>query len=306
MSQKIIKFLTENPGYTKSGNKVIAERLGVSEKSVQKVKGDIRKTVYSEKRLGQNPAKIDQPGTYIVSGCNHIPFHNKPFFNAFLNFMSDINPNGLVLAGDFMDMQSLSSHDRGKKPLPGVTLDWEYSEGNKALDQIDDIIGNKPKFYLFGNHEDRYLRYMRDIDNSKLGESLPSPDTALNLVGRGYNVFTNWKSDSVGIGEHLEVSHGEFTNVHVAKKTIDTYRKSCIFFHTHRVQSYIEGQTGAWNGGTMSDFENSPAFSYATRAMIKSWLHGFIIVNLDNNGFYNVQQIIWYKDRFFVGNKCYM
>lgn len=303
---KIQKFLTDNPGYTKKGNKIIAERLGVSEKSVQRVKGDIRKTIYSEKRLGKNSSKIDQPGTYIITGCNHIPFHNKPFFKAFLSFLDDTQPNGLVLAGDFMDMQSLSSHDRGKKPLPGVTLDWEYLEGNKALDQIDEIIGKKPKFYIFGNHEDRYLRYMRDIDNSKLGESLPSPDTALKLVDRGYKVFTNWKSDSVGIGEHLEVSHGEFTNVHVAKKTIDTYRKSSIFFHTHRVQSYIEGQTGAWNGGCMADFENSPAFGYATRAMIKSWLHGFIIVNLDNNGFYNVQQIIWYKDRFYVGNECYM
>ena len=77
------------------------------------------------------------PGTYIVTGCNHVPFHNVNLLNAQIELIKDIQPIGLVLAGDFMDMNSISSHDKGQRPIADhITLSWEYSQGNNVLDRV--------------------------------------------------------------------------------------------------------------------------------------------------------------------------
>lgn len=252
--------------------------------------------------------KLTTPGLYFVFGCVHAPFHNAAAFQrGIFPLLKDNREHvvGIVLAGDFLDMNSLSSHDKGKKPIQGVTLDWEYKEGSDLIDGItSDLASNIHKIYLFGNHEDRYFRYMNDIDNSKLGKSLPSPETGLDLQKKGFNVLTNWKEDHITLGNYLDVSHGEFVNIHTAKKHIDTYRRSTLFYHTHRVQQYIEGQVGGYNGGSMADF-NQPVFNYASRAMKGSWLNGFTAVYVDNQGFYHVQQIVCYNNSFIFGNKLY-
>ena len=248
-----------------------------------------------------------QPGLYISIGCAHAPFHLASAFRAVQQLLHDNKSQivGLVLAGDFLDMNSLSSHDKGRKPLPGVTLDWEYAESEVLLSSLlDPLASNIEKVYIFGNHEDRYHRYMSDIDNSKLGTSLEGPISGLKLVDKGFHIYENWKEDYITLGHHLQVSHGEFFNVHSAKKHIDTYRKSVLYYHTHRVQQYIEGAVGGYNGGSMADF-NAPVFGYASRAMKNSWLNGFNAVHVDEQGFYHIQQIVCYNNSFVFGNKIY-
>lgn len=247
------------------------------------------------------------PGLYISIGCAHAPFHLAPAFKAIQQLLHDNKSQitGLVLAGDFLDMNSLSSHDKGRKPLPGVTLDWEYAESEVLLSSLlDPLSSNIEKVYIFGNHEDRYHRYMSDIDNSKLGSSLEGPISGLKLVDKGFHIYENWKEDYITLGHHLQVSHGEFFNVHSAKKHIDTYRKSVLYYHTHRVQQYIEGAVGGYNGGSMADF-NAPVFGYASRAMKNSWLNGFNTIHVDEQGFYHIQQIVCYNNSFVFGNKIY-
>lgn len=248
-----------------------------------------------------------QPGLYIILGCVHAPFHLAPAFKAVQQLLHDNKSQivGLGLAGDFLDMNSLSNHDKGRKPLPGVTLDWEYTESEILLSSLlDPLASNIEKIYIFGNHEDRYHRYMSDIDNSKLGSSLEGPISGLKLVDKGFHIYENWKEDYITLGHHLQVSHGEFFNVHSAKKHIDTYRKSVLYYHTHRVQQYIEGAVGGYNGGSMADF-NAPVFGYASRAMKNSWLNGFNAVYIDEQGYYHIQQIVCYNNSFVFGNKIY-
>ena len=153
-----------------------------------------------------------QCGTHLVTGCNHIPFDNKHMTNGMIKLIEDLGDKlkGLHLIGDFLDINSLSSHDRGRKPLPGVTLSMEYDEGNKVLDRFDEVLPEKcEKNYMYGNHEDRYPRHMSSSDNSKLGKSLISPEEGLKLEERGYNVLTNWKKDKIRLGNHLDLIHGD-------------------------------------------------------------------------------------------------
>jgi len=247
----------------------------------------------------------NQSGTYFVSGCIHAPWQNKLMFDSVLNFLKkEVDLYGIILAGDIIDLNSLSSHDKGKKPIKGVTLDWEYSEANKFLDTLDDLNIKGTKDYIYGNHEDRYLRYMKDIDNSKLGSALQSPEIGLKLRERGYNVYTDWKNDAISLGVHLDINHGEFLNVHTAKKTIDTYRKSNLYFHTHRYQVYTEGKVGGFNMGFGGDID-APIFGFATRAMKLSWTNSCTLVHLDKDGMFHVQPLVYVNNQLIVNGKKY-
>lgn len=250
--------------------------------------------------------KYNISGIHIVSGCHHVPAHNKKIFNGLLNLCDDLKDSlvGFHLIGDFLDMSSISRHSAGMQSK--LTLSKEYKEGNKALDMIDEVLDKHVlKSYIWGNHEDWYNQYMSKIDNAKLGRGvIKSPTEALHLKQRNYDIYEDWKEDKITIGRHLDLIHGIYCNVHSAKKHIDTFRHSVMFAHTHRVQTYIEGNVGGFNIGTMCDLDND-AFSYASRAMRAKWNNGFAIVHIDNKGRYYVTQILAFEDTFYYNGKRY-
>lgn len=225
----------------------------------------------------------------------------KSVFN-YLN--KEVDLQGIILDGDIVDLNSLSSHDKGKIPIKGVTLSWEYKEANKFLDQIDELKVKGTKDYIFGNHEDRYKRISKESEIAKLGEALVSPTVGLRLKERGYNVYEDWKNDGIHLGKYLDVYHGEFFNTHSAKKTIDTYRKSVLYFHTHRFQVYVEGLVGGWNMGFGGDID-APIFNFASRAMKNSWVNSCCTATIDENGFYHIEPLIYINNKLIVNGKEY-
>lgn len=332
IQKPIYDWLISKPGYLKCSPKIIAKnypkkasskdiQIALEQARIENRKQIEKVSVTALKPLPKinviNDFKLSKPairgkhyltpGLYVSIGCAHAPFHLASAFKAIQQLLNDNKSQitGLILGGDFLDMNSLSSHDKGRKPIPGVTLDWEYKESEALLSSLlDPLATDIEKIYIYGNHEDRYHRYMSDIDNSKLGDSLQGPISGLKLVDKGFDIYENWKEDYIVLGHHLQVAHGEFFNIHSAKKHIDTYRKSILYYHTHRVQQYIEGAVGGYNGGSMADF-NAPVFGYASRAMKNSWLNGFNAVHVDEQGFYHIQQIVCYNNSFVFGNKIY-
>tara|TARA_R110000772_G_scaffold62137_2_gene139638 strand:+ start:1583 stop:2689 length:1107 start_codon:yes stop_codon:yes gene_type:complete len=254
----------------------------------------------------QTPPLANQVGMHIVLGCNHVPFHNVRMHEGIKELLADYKSEikGFHLIGDFLDMNTLSSHDKGRfTAVPGLTLDKEYEIGNQILDEYEALLPKKVwKTYLYGNHEDRYNRWMKQMDNAKT--PLDSPTEALELWERGYNVKESWSQDFFTLGKYLDIFHGIYFNVHAAKAHMDKLRGSCMFVHTHRIQSYIEGNTGSFNIGACADF-NSSAFNYATRGMKSQWQNGFSVVMIDTDGTYHVTQIICQDGAFYFGGKKY-
>jgi len=141
-------------------------------------------------------------------------------------------------------------------------------------------------------------------DMQKAKTPLQSPAEALNLDSRGFNVYTHWEQDYVTLGKHLDLMHGQYFNVHSAKKHIDTYRGSIMYAHTHRIQTYIEGSTGGFNIGWGGDI-SSPLFNYMPRGTKKQWMNGFAVVTIDNNGEYYVTQVYHHNGKFRYNGKFY-
>jgi hypothetical protein len=247
-------------------------------------------------------------GMHIVIGCSHVPWHNTAMMHGVLELMKDLGSRlkGFHIAGDFMDMNSLSGHDKGKVPLTGVTLDKEYKAGNKVLDDIDTAIGKRDihKTFQYGNHEDRYLRELKNVDSSKFGRALLSPEDGLHLEDRGFIVNAKWQDSYVTLGNHLQIFHGEFLGVNPSKTQLNKLKSSCVFFHTHRFGSHFEGKQAAFNLGFGGDIK-APVFDYAGRLTKMNWINGFGIITIDDKGFFHVTPISVYDDRFYYNGKRY-
>jgi hypothetical protein len=312
MKISLLNFLNKKGGKINSGMswKEILEELNIEPSKVNRKKAsDIWRRREVESLYPNDLNNIDinnkKDGIYLSLGCVHAPFTNKVFWKAMLKMAKEHKDNikGLIINGDFLDLHSLSAYDRGSIAIDGVTLSMEYEGGNAYLNSILNVLNKDVyKGFIYGNHEARYKKYMKNIDNSKLGSSLPSPETALKLVEKGFEVFTDWVNDEIVIGD-LTIIHGEFCNVHVTKKYIDVFKKNFLFNHTHRVSMYREGEHVAYNAGTMGDL-NSPIFNYATKAMKKTWSNAFAIITL-NKGITSVELPVWNNDHFIYGGKIY-
>lgn len=267
---------------------------------------DKKPGVETSEKIYKKKNKFTTPGMYVVLGCTHVPGENKAMFKGVCDLIKDYRSDikGLMLIGDFLDMNSLSSHDIGSfTALPGLNLMDEYEAGNVALDKLTaNLHPSADKVYMYGNHEDRWCRYMRNMQSAKT--PLASPAEALKLNKRGFNVFTRWTDDFVTLGEHLELIHGQYFTTHCAKAHIDKLRGSVMFAHTHRIQTYVEGKTGGFNIGWGGDI-TSPLFNYMPRATKSQWHNGFAIVFIDNSGNYHVNQIFIVDNKFYYGTKQY-
>jgi hypothetical protein len=243
---------------------------------------------------------------WVVLPDIHVPFHNVVLLNKVCRFIHDIKVHGIILAGDFLDLFSLSFFSQNSLyDLKNVTLTNEYEAGIAVLDQIERAVGRGAKrHYLYGNHEARFINYLRDGDHAKMGDELRSPEQALTLRERGYKVYRNWMDDAVKLGDHLEVIHGTYTNVHTAKKHLEEFQGSVMFGHSHRYQTYIDGKRGAYNIGFLGD-RDSKGFRYFPRSKRNKWVNGFALVNVDANGYYWAETIQAWNNRFIANGKVY-
>ena len=240
--------------------------------------------------------------SYLVMGCLHIPFHNKHIMKGIYDLMKCRKFDGLLIGGDFLDMGALSSYEKGKINKTGINLEDEYFAGNIVLDELESgLPKNAEKVFMFGNHENRYYRWLADVDNNKYG-NLIDPIEALKLKKRGWTVYNEYKKDQHRIGS-LHVFHGDFWNIHVAKKTLDTWKRNVLFWHTHRSQMYREGDFCAYNVGFLGNI-NSEAFDYAPRSQKNKWANGFAIVHVIENRHY-VEMINCVGNGFVYGGVWY-
>lgn len=242
---------------------------------------------------------------FIISDI-HSPFHNVRLVEKVCACIRAEQPYGIIINGDFLDLFSIASHNADSLGLlKNIDLEYEYRVGNDLLNKIDDALpkGAKKK-YIYGNHEDRYIRELMRGDRAKYAGALVSPEEGLGLRERGYKVFTNWKQDSIQLGSHLEVTHGVFTPVHAAKKHLDEFQGSVIVGHTHRFQSFVSGKRGAWNFGFLGDIE-SRGFYYMSRAQRSKWSNSFGTVDIDSKGYHYVQPIHIFNESFICSGVKY-
>jgi len=107
-------------------------------------------------------------------------------------------PDVIVFAGDFADMESLSSYDRGKKSFEGRRYKKDVEVTHKALDLLlspmKKVKGYNPRLVItLGNHEDRINRAINDN---------PQLDGVISIDDLGYE---KWGIEVVPYQEVIEI-----------------------------------------------------------------------------------------------------
>ena len=237
----------------------------------------------------------------------HAPAHNEILMDKIFELCIKSKFDGLVLGGDFLDLFSLGSYNADSL---GLLKKWdltkEYEEGEKLLRNLLKALGSncKEKYYLYGNHEDRYFRELKKGDRAKYGKELTNPIEGLNLINKGFQVFDNWIEDKVKIGK-LSIFHGYFTNEHSASKVLQLAQENMMFGHTHRRQTFINGKHGVWNSPCMADITNK-LFSFMHPLQKTKWSNGFEIVTVyDEIGSFIVESIQCWDNKFCYNGKIY-
>jgi len=214
-----------------------------------------------------------------------------------LDVAIDLNPDEIVILGDYADFYAINSH--GKQPEFQHLLIEEIEAVKEKLAELHMFFPEAKKVYIEGNHEYRLGRYIQNrcpdlfdiIDTSSLLE-LPTFgfDFVPYVPAQKYNVL-----GSKLLARHEPLSGGK----HVAQNTAEKAMASVIFGHTHRIQ---EGQTVTMNGenfrGISSGWlgnQESKVFDYVKSQY--QWALGFSITRvLDNDTWLNdLIHIIDYK-----------
>lgn len=244
---------------------------------------------------------------WLVVSDVHRPFHNQTLWNKLLQLINDMGTAlyGIVIAGDYLDLYTLGSYNNESLAnLSNITLQDEYIDGLQGIDEINSAFKGAKKLFLFGNHEDRYFRHIKEKDNAKYGGALINPVEALYLHERGWITKTDWQSDYFTLGKHLDIVHGVYTSIHAAKAHLDKTQHSVMFGHTHRVQCFHQGNRAAFNIGGLYDIK-SKGFNYMPRFQRQLWANGFSIVNVTDNGDFYVEQVNVWADKFLANGKMY-
>jgi len=132
----------------------------------------------------------------VIPDCQVSPEHNAvEHLIAAGNYAIDRKPDKIINLGDFWDMKSLSSYDKGTKKAEGARVHEDIEVGIEAMEAFMEPINRynairrthkmkqyKPEFhFLLGNHEERIMRHINA--NPELFGFLGYEDLCLEQMG---------------------------------------------------------------------------------------------------------------------------
>lgn len=108
--------------------------------------------------------KLNRPQTHLIIPDSHAhPDHNNRRYEWLGELINDIKPDVVIDIGDWWDMSSLCSYDKGTKGFEGRRYKRDIDAGLDAQERVYDITRrNKKKLPRFvrtlGNHEQRIAK----------------------------------------------------------------------------------------------------------------------------------------------------
>ena len=247
----------------------------------------------------------------------HHPHHNKPAINAVLQFTEWFRPDGLCILGDAMHMDSINHWEMekgNKKHFEGKRLLKEYEEFDKdILTPLEKAVPETcERVFMGGNHE-----YWVEILTGRIQslEGMVEVETSLHLKERGWE-WIPWitydkekGSYTRGIKQYgkLLAFHGQYINKYHAHKTADSYSRSCVYGHTHDLQSYTKISVDDANDYHTAQSigclcNTSPEF---LKGRINRWVNAFGVLYVRDDGMYNLYVPVIINGKFIFEGKIF-
>ena len=246
---------------------------------------------------------------YTVVSDVHVPYQDQHACDAVGELMRDIQPDGLVINGDFWDLIEVSKHARGSvAELEGLRIKNSTKACNDQLDAWLSAAGPQCKHNHFvdGNHESRLHRWMTTGDNAVwLDDDATDIGKRLKLEERNFVYHRGYPDAYCRLGR-LIVTHGRWTNKYCAAKHMDAYGHAIMVGHAHTPQMFygsaLNKQKAGYVNGHLADVE-SRAMKYAGKP--NAWCSGFALVQVEPNKTFHVTQINFAAGTFYYGGRRY-
>lgn len=251
------------------------------------------------------------PGTYIAAHDLHYPHYNAPTWNSLLDFMSKCDTlQGFVFGGDQFDNANISPHTRTKPLLRTRAGYLEDERGfiHDILEPLEKCLGKRDRVWIEGNHDNWETQFVEEHPEF---QGLIDRVRSLRLRERGWKVVPLGHAHKLG---KLNIVHGEILTagampgIYPAKKAVELYAGNVLAGHTHAPQSFtrvspVESRDNKWCGWIAPALCNLNPIYLRNRPT--AWLNGFTIIELRQDGYFNLFPIIVTRGKFTYGGKQY-
>lgn len=220
----------------------------------------------------------------LVIGDTHIPFHDVTAIKTALRYGEEKGVDGILLNGDIPDCYSFSRFIK----RPDLRRPKEEIEIVKTfLTKLRNKYPNYKLYYKFGNHEDRFDRYVMQNAGDLWG--LPGMNLR-DILGLDQLRIEYIDERTVIEFGKLSIIHGHEIwggGINVARNFRIKSRVSILFNHFHRHQTDIvptlDGKhQGAWAVGCLCGLR--PDYM-----PVNDWLSGAAIIERDAEGIFTVK-----------------
>lgn len=143
--------------------KSVAKEFGVTEWRVRCImRAEVTRLIVrretKEVRLRVVAREKVQPIRCLVLSDIHIPYHDQAALACAMAYARDYRPTHIVLNGDILDAQEISSHPKDKHNP--ITFQDEINEARQFLRVLRQDHKRAEIVYTMGNHEHRLERYL--------------------------------------------------------------------------------------------------------------------------------------------------
>lgn len=212
----------------------------------------------------------------------HIPYQHNESLTVALDECKKANVTHLYLNGDIMDCYEISVHEKDPNQR---RFKYEIEAVRSFLKVLRERFPKAKIFYKEGNHEARYVRFLRRKAPELLGFEVIKMQ---NLLGLKELDIEFVKDSRIAHAGRLTIIHGHefgknvFNPVNPARGFFLRSKTNVIGGHHHQVSSHSENtlkgeQLVAYSTGHLAD----PHPEYMP---INNWSHGFAIVRFKQNG----------------------
>lgn len=234
----------------------------------------------------------------------HYEERDKPAWGAVLAYLADQPPDEIVIAGDFLELASCSSH-------PGATTESDLREdltrGREGIAEMRRAAPLASIVYMEGNHETRLLRWLRSNAPALLGSL--SVEAGLDLARLGI-LYVPEDKQPIERG-NLRILHGhqamgKFPPRYHAARVAELYGRHgtvTVYGHTHKPQSIQRvGDEVARGVGLGCLRMLHPGWLHGSPA---GWEHGFGIFYARPDGVTDLYSVAIREGRFAWAGKVY-
>jgi predicted phosphodiesterase len=169
----------------------------------------------------------------------HTPYESKPAWRAFLAGLGTVQPDELVVLGDFMDTKAPARWSKGRAAEYAGDLAWEIENAKARLAEVRDVYPEGRVSFITGNHENRINTYLHQWAPALVGV-MPALPELLDFEGFGVDHVAGY-NQTYKLGTDVIAIHGNKLSSTLNASGQSAFKErmrhgvSVVQGHTHRL-----------------------------------------------------------------------